>query len=276
MDGIMLNTPKAASSRLQTTNPRKQRRHSPFPRHVVLHSCRWLRAASVTSTDPAISVEGLTVELGQGSRRRQVLQGLGLSIERGSFHMLLGPNGCGKSTLLRTLGGLLESSGGVANVSQPAAFVFQNPDHQVIMPTVRADVAFGLGRYDLSEEEVRSRVAEVLAAVNMTEFADSPTRNLSGGQKQRVAIASALIDNPKVLLLDELTTYLDEMDQRTVLEAVAAVVNSPRAVTALWVTHRLEELRYCDSASYMKDGKIQVTGSPPTVIEHLRSMGAIV
>lgn len=67
-------------------------------------------------------------------------------VQRGSLHMLLGPNGCGKSTLLRVLGGLLPLDGGSVEADGPSGFVFQNPDHQVVMPTVAADVAFGLGR----------------------------------------------------------------------------------------------------------------------------------
>lgn len=69
-----------------------------------------------------------------------------MEVSPATFHMLLGPNGCGKSTLLRTLGGLIASDSGMMNVAAPTAFVFQNPDHQVIMPTVRADVAFSLGK----------------------------------------------------------------------------------------------------------------------------------
>jgi energy-coupling factor transporter ATP-binding protein EcfA2 len=76
----------------------------------------------------------------------QVLAGASLEVPRGSLHMLLGPNGCGKSTLLRILGGLLRADAGRCAVASPAGFVFQNPDHQVVMPTVGADVAFGLGR----------------------------------------------------------------------------------------------------------------------------------
>lgn len=99
----------------------------------------------------AIDVRGLRVRLGD----REVLSGVDLRVPRGHLHMLLGPNGCGKSTLLRALGGLLPPAGGgggdgpfaaAAVVDQPTGFVFQNPDHQVVMPTVAADVAFGLGR----------------------------------------------------------------------------------------------------------------------------------
>ena len=75
-----------------------------------------------------------------------MLKGTSLQVPCGRLHMLLGPNGCGKSTLLRLLGGLLAADSGTCHISRPASFVFQNPDHQVVMPTVGADVAFGLGR----------------------------------------------------------------------------------------------------------------------------------
>lgn len=76
----------------------------------------------------------------------QVLNGASLEVQQGTFHILLGPNGCGKSTLLQVLGGLLSSDSGSFQISGPVGFVFQNPDNQVVMPTVAADVAFGLGR----------------------------------------------------------------------------------------------------------------------------------
>ncbi len=92
----------------------------------------------------AVSVSNLHVNL--GSDKRPVLKGVNLRVRRGSLHMLLGPNGCGKSTLLKTLGGLVQPSSGSMRTDKPSGFVFQNPDHQVVMPTVAADVAFGLGR----------------------------------------------------------------------------------------------------------------------------------
>ena len=107
------------------------------------------RTACCHSGDPKFSVvvQDLHVHLGKTSERRPVLKGLNLSVKRGSLHMLLGPNGCGKSTLLRVLGGLVNPGRGTVRIDQPSGFVFQNPDHQVVMPTVAADVAFGLGRW---------------------------------------------------------------------------------------------------------------------------------
>jgi ABC-type transport system involved in cytochrome bd biosynthesis fused ATPase/permease subunit len=102
-----------------------------------------------TQVDTPFSIEisGLRLSLGPEGAQRRVLNGVDLRVARGSLHMLLGPNGCGKSTLLRVLGGLLRPDIGSVAADEPSGFVFQNPDHQVVMPTVAADVAFGLGRY---------------------------------------------------------------------------------------------------------------------------------
>ncbi|CAI5463138.1 unnamed protein product [Closterium sp. Yama58-4] len=235
---------------------------------------------------------------------RRVLRECSLRVPEGQLWMLLGPNGCGKSTLLKVLAGLLQPNSGRLRVDAPRSFVFQNPDHQVIMPTVNADVAFGLGRLNppLPEEEVQRRVAEALEAVGMAEYGQRLVSTLSGGQKQRVAIAGALAEDSHTLLLDELTTFLDSADQYAVIKAVRNVVSgsSPgsvttaqsntdsssgsnsssssssssrgrggRRVTALWVTHRLEELQFADGAAYMDGGRVVVMGSVPHVVDYI-------
>ncbi|KZV22790.1 ABC transporter I family member 10, chloroplastic [Dorcoceras hygrometricum] len=126
----------------------------------------------------------------------------------------------------------------------------------VVMPTVEADVAFGLGKLNLTNEEVVSRVGNALDAVGMYDYLQRPVQTLSGGQKQRVAIAGALAEACKVLLLDELTSFLDETDQIGVIRAVKSSLVSSKGTTALWVTHRLEELEYADGAIYMEDGRV--------------------
>jgi energy-coupling factor transporter ATP-binding protein EcfA2 len=157
-------------------------------------------------------------------------------------------------------------------VQAPRAFVFQNPDHQVVMPTVGADVAFGLGnRRDLSDDDVAAAVRDALAAVNLggDAVAERQVATLSGGQKQRVAIAGALVEKPQVLLLDELTTFLDEADQAGVVRAVRRAVDETGAA-AVWVTHRLEELEHCDMAAYMEDGAITQVGSGDFIRGYIR------
>ena len=151
-------------------------------------------------TTSAISVQNLNFAWASGE---QVLKNCSLSVPNGEFWMLLGTNGSGKSTLLRLLAGLLKPSSGEIEISDRVGFVFQNPDHQLVMPTVGADIAFGLVSENLSYGETQERVVEALGAVNLAQMLRRPIYALSGGQKQRVAIAGAIARHAEVLLLDE-------------------------------------------------------------------------
>ncbi|KAL0911052.1 hypothetical protein M5K25_019155 [Dendrobium thyrsiflorum] len=229
------------------------------------------------TTAQAISIEGRRLSYSVASKHSAalpILKDCSLRVPAGQLWMLLGLNGCGKSTLLKVLAGLLKPTEGTLRVNKPKSFVFQNPDHQVVMPTVEADVAFGLGKFHLAPDEVKSRVSVALDAVGMLKYWQRPIQTLSGGQKQRVAIAGALAEACKVLLLDELTTFLDEYDQLGVIKAVKNCVSSNGEVAALWVTHRLEELKYADGAFYMEDGRIVRHGDVPSIIEFLKQKQA--
>jgi energy-coupling factor transport system ATP-binding protein len=195
------------------------------------------------------------------SQDSKVLDNCSLAVPKGEFWMLLGTNGSGKSTLLRLLSGLSEARSGQVEVMPPVGFVFQNPDHQLVMPTVGADVAFGLVAENLSYLETRQRVDEALTAVNLQQLQRRPIYALSGGQKQRVAIAGAIARHCEVLLFDEPTALLDPDSQ---IELVAQVQNlvKQRGITALWVTHRLEELDYCDGAFLLEEGTVVDQGDP--------------
>ncbi|GBF84799.1 ABC transporter family protein [Aphanothece sacrum FPU3] len=178
--------------------------------------------------------------------------------------MLLGTNGSGKSTLLRLLMGLLTPQSGTIYMNPPVGFVFQNPDRQLVMPTVGADIAFGLVQENLTPSQVRQRVAEALSAVNLLELERRPIYALSGGQKQRIAIAGAIARHCNVLLLDEPTALLDPDTQLELVAQVQRLVKS-RGLTALWVTHRLEELNYCDGAFLLQGGQVVDKGDPQTL-----------
>ena len=197
----------------------------------------------------------------QWTPERLILQDCNLQVPRGQFWMLLGNNGSGKSTLLRLLAGLLTPRGGQVNLHQPVGFVFQNPDHQLVMPTVGADIAFGLVRENLSSPEIRGRVTEALGAVSLTGLERRPIYALSGGQKQRIAIAGAIARHCEVLLLDEPTALLDTEAQLELVAQVRKIVQE-RGITALWVTHRLEELDYCDGAFLLEAGRVVAQGPP--------------
>lgn len=206
----------------------------------------------------AIAVEDLTFQWANGST---VLESCSLAVPRGEFWMLLGSNGSGKSTLLRLLTGILQPKSGRVGVLPPVGFVFQNPDHQLVMPTVGADVAFGLVEENLPFPEVRSRVSEALSAVNLSHLQRRPIYALSGGQKQRIAIAGAIARHCEVLLLDEPTALLDPDSQRELVAQVQRLVKS-RGLTALWVTHRLNELDFCDGAFLLEQGHVVDRGDP--------------
>ncbi|MCY7321758.1 MAG: energy-coupling factor ABC transporter ATP-binding protein [Phormidesmis sp. CAN_BIN36] len=202
------------------------------------------------------------------STDRSVLQSCSLEVPTGEFWMLLGTNGSGKSTLLRLLAGLLTPDSGDIEISPPIGFVFQNPDHQLVMPTVGADVAFGLVQEGLSILEVRQRVEESLAAVNLLALQRRPIYALSGGQKQRVAIAGAVARHCEILLLDEPTALLDPDSQLELVAQVQKLVKS-RGMTALWVTHRLNELDYCDGAFLLEKGRVVDQGDPKRLRQRL-------
>ena len=198
----------------------------------------------------------------------QVLKGCSFQVPQGEFWMLLGNNGSGKSTLLKLLAGLLIPDAGSIVMPYKTGFVFQNPDHQLVMPTVGADIAFGLVSENLSQMQTRQRVREALDAVNLLHLERRPIHALSGGQKQRIAIAGAIARNCEAILFDEPTALLDPDTQ---LELVAQVSNlvKKRGLTALWVTHRLEELDYCDGAFLLEGGKVAAQGNPQLLKQEL-------
>lgn len=221
--------------------------------------------------NPGITVKNLSFSWYQGAK---VLDSCSLQVPQGEFWMLLGNNGSGKSTLLRLLGGLLTPDYGELATIKPLGFVFQNPDHQLVMPTVAADIAFGLVEEKLSISQTQARVREALGAVNLLHLETRPIYALSGGQKQRIAIAGAIARHCQVLLLDEPTALLDGDTQ---LELVAGVRNlvKTRGLTALWVTHRLEELDYCDGAFLLADGRVIAQGDPQPLKQRMLQITAL-
>lgn len=202
------------------------------------------------------------------SESASVLQDCTLQVPQGEFWMLLGNNGSGKSTLLKLLAGLLIPDLGSIVMPHKTGFVFQNPDHQLVMPTVGADIAFGLVSENLTQVQIRQRVREALDAVNLPELERRPIHALSGGQKQRIAIAGAIARNCEAILFDEPTALLDVDTQLELVEQVRNLVKK-RGLTALWVTHRLEELDYCDGAFLLKKGRVVAQGEAQRLKEKL-------
>jgi cobalt/nickel transport system ATP-binding protein len=193
---------------------------------------------------PVIDVKGLAYAYPDG---RQALFGVNLLVGRGERVALLGPNGAGKTTLVLHLNGILEAGAGTVAISGQAVtsknlhdvrrrvgIVFQDPDDQLFMPTVRADVAFGPSNLGLRGDELDARVTHALSLVGMEDLADRPPHHLSFGQRRRVAVATVLAMEPDVLVLDEPSSNLDPASRRELAEIVRTL-----GLTTLMVTHDL-------------------------------------
>ena len=225
----------------------------------------------------------------EGQTSTVALEDVSLSIERGSFVVVLGHNGSGKSTLAKHMNAVLLPSGGTVYVEgmdtrdeallleirRRVGMVFQNPDNQIVANVVEEDVAFAPENLGVPSEEIRRRVDDALAAVGMSEFTRHAPHLLSGGQKQRVAIAGVIAMAPECIVLDEATAMLDPAGRREVLSAIRAL-NKERNITVVLITHHMDEAMDADRLIVMNDGKLVMDGAPAEVftqVEALRAMG---
>ena len=225
----------------------------------------------------------------EGQRRTTALEDVTLSIEKGSFVVVLGHNGSGKSTLAKHFNAVLLPSGGAVYVEgmntqdedllleirRRVGMVFQNPDNQIVANVVEEDVAFAPENLGVPTAEIRRRVDDALAAVGMTEFARHAPHLLSGGQKQRVAIAGVIAMEPECIVLDEATAMLDPAGRREVLDTVHRL-NRQRGITVVHITHHMSEAEDADRVIVMNDGVVAMDGTPRDIfsrVEELRSRG---
>ena len=178
------------------------------------------------------------------------------SIPSSGLWMLVGRNGSGKSTLFRLISGMLSPQSGNITCKLKPALMFQNPDHQLLLPTCGSDLALS-APLELNSAQRKQRIQNVLDKVGLAGMESRPIHTLSGGQKQRLALAGALASEANLLLLDEPTALLDPVSQIKVLELVKSLCSSRSIpMTAIWITHRLQELEYSDGAAMMEGGKI--------------------
>jgi sulfonate transport system ATP-binding protein len=204
------------------------------------------QSQNVTRDEPAVVVQGLKRAYGP----RTVIQNLDLRIERGEFVVLLGESGCGKTTLLRALAGLDPIDGGrIEGPSRPAV-VFQ--EHRLLpWEPLWRNVALGL-----QQNDNRARASAALTEVGLGDRLDDWPRNLSGGQAQRVALARALVQQPRLLLLDEPFAALDALTRIKMQSLVKQLVAKHRPGVLL-VTHDVDEaIVLGDRAMVMRDGAI--------------------
>lgn len=205
---------------------------------------------------------------------REVIRGVDLDLAERRIGVV-GGNGSGKSTLARMLNGLVVPTSGRVTIDdldtrrdggrirRRVAFVFTDPDAQIVMPTVAEDVAFSLRRSGLSRAEVGERVRAALRRVGLDGHADHPAHLLSGGQKQLLAMTSVLVTEPALLVCDEPTTLLDARNTRQITRLLAEL---PQQV--VMVTHHLHLLDGFDRVIVLDGGRVVADGVPATALAH--------
>ena len=205
------------------------------------------------------------------------LRDLTCRIEAGESVAVIGGNGAGKSTMLQHLNGILTPKGGSVHIGgmpvtrenlvavrRAVGMVFQNPDDQLFMPTVRDDVAFGPVNMALSSAEVEFRVQDALATVDAVHLADRQPHRLSGGEKRSVAIAGVLAMCPSVLVMDEPGDGLDPAARRRLINLLIGL-----SVTKVIATHDLDlVLDVCTRVLVLRAGRLEADGAPASVFNN--------
>lgn len=212
------------------------------------------------------------------------LRRVSLAVAAGQRVAIVGSNGSGKSTLLRLLDGLcfpsagtvrfggeemtldrLQGNGFAFNFRRRVALVFQNPDVQLFNPTVFDEVAFGPLQLQLPKDALLRRIEETMQFMGITHLKDRPPHRLSGGEKKRVALASVLVLDPEVLLLDEPTSTLDPKTQSQLIDLIQSWKNTSK--TVITTTHQLDIVEdIADIVYVMQEGEIVASGEPSQIL----------
>lgn len=218
-------------------------------------------------THHSIEVTGLGFSYPDGTK---ALDGVTFEIGHGESVAIVGANGAGKSTLLMHLNGILTPSRGtvrigdvpvgkntLSDIRKAVGMVFQNPDDQLFMPTVREDVAFGPMNLGLPEQDIDARVDDALARVDAMRLKDRPPYRLSGGEKRAVSIATVLAMCPNILVMDEPTSNLDPCARRHLIELLLGFGH-----TKIIATHDLDmALDVCERTIVISDGAVAADGT---------------
>ena len=214
---------------------------------------------------------------------KPILDKINLEIKLGEFFAIVGGNGSGKSTLLKLIEGLLLPSSGkvtvfgmdtqneelLLEIRKKIGFVFQNPENQIIASTVQEDICFGMENLGFSRDSMKTRLESILSFTGLKTLETRNPLTLSGGQKQRLAVASAIVTDPEILLLDEPLSMLDPEGQRDVFNLILDFKQKNK--TILMVTHDMAVASKTDRIIFLKNGKIELTGDTVEILPLLIS-----
>jgi energy-coupling factor transporter ATPase len=216
-----------------------------------------------------------------------------IKVEKGEFVLITGPSGCGKTTLCRCFNGLIphfyqgELKGEITvaemdvtkhptyEMAKHVGLVFQNPENQLFALSIEKDVAFGLENLGVPREEMRQRVEWALNLTGIYDLRERSPHEVSGGQQQRVAIASVLAMQPKIIVLDEPTSFLDPLSAEKIFEVIHEL-NQKLGITVVLVEHRLDlTAKYANHIIIMDEGKVCSDGETREVLstEETRLIG---
>jgi biotin transport system ATP-binding protein len=225
---------------------------------------------------PLIEFEAVSHEYPVSRGTRAVLHDVSVTLAESRIGVI-GANGSGKSTFARMLNGLVVPTTGTVRVDgldtarsareirRRVGFCFTDPDAQIVMPTVAEDVAFSLRRRDLRGQALDGRVSDALTRFGLAGHADHPAHLLSGGQKQLLALASVLVTEPALLVLDEPTTLLDLRNADLIADLVAGLDEQ-----VVLLTHHLELLAGFDRVLVFDEGRLVADTAPEPAVEHYR------
>lgn len=218
--------------------------------------------------------------------QNKVFENFNLEIKEGDFITILGENGSGKSTLVKIILGLIKPSGQVIidnetmqkenlkSILSKIGFVFENPDNQFISSTVKEELAFPLENLQIDVEEIEKRIEDISKLTGIENLLDREPHTLSGGEKQLVSLASALINNPKILILDEALSMIDLYDRERIY-MILKKINRTNKITIINVTHDVEEIIYSKSVLLLSKGKILNYCSLKKILENEKNFTSL-
>jgi len=237
-----------------------------------------------------ISMEDVSFSYEQDKKNNFVLKDISYSILPGDSVLLLGPNGSGKTTLLKLIMGLLKPTKGkiriddvdtskasVFEISKKVSMIFQNPEKQFFAETVREELSFGLKNRGVREEEIKKKVEEVAKKFGLFEYLDKSPFDLSGGEKRRLSIASIIILDPEVLIVDEPTAGLDFQYRNLMISIIRGFLET-RNKSLVVATHDIDfGLRIANKAAVINEGKLVWSGNVVSLLreEEIFSKGIL-
>lgn len=211
-----------------------------------------------------------------------IFDNLSLDIKKNTITAIIGRNGSGKSTLVKILLGLLKYNGtikiddqlllkdNIRNIRQTIGVVLENPDNQFVAETVMDDIAFTLENMHCAKQEIKQKIEEVTKYIGIYDILEKNPYHLSGGQKQLVSLASALVHDPKILILDEALTMIDSQYKDKILKILQDLKD--KGMTILMVTHDLEEIIIADDIVVLDQGKVALQGNKNEVFEQEKTL----